>query len=284
MFFFAMPLFVACEEDEDKDDDEATEQKIDFEDFTYLLDLEDNTAEIVSYNGKEDTVVVPASVKYNSIRYSIEEIGSKAFEANSAIKVVVIEEGIEEIGVWAFAHCDSLKTVTLPNSLTELSASMFYKCKNLENVTIPSQITEIPAHTFAFCESMTQVDLPEMVDKVKANAFYGCKNVEKIFMRKGFSSKPLEIGSFAFAGCYKITEIWCYDSIPPKMPVSLAADKKTKVLTQFSVDSINIKNNNSLVVYVPDEHKTRHRKDSWGDPEVWTEYLKVARSRIKSIP
>jgi hypothetical protein len=72
---------------------------------------------------------------------------------------------------------------------------MFYKCKNLENVTIPSQITEIPAHTFAFCESMTQVDLPEMVDKVKANAFYGCKNVEKIFMRKGFSSKPLEINS-----------------------------------------------------------------------------------------
>ena len=73
-------------------------------------------------------VVIPSSVKYNGVTYSVTSIGE-----------------------WAVLDCTSLTSIVIPNSVTSIGEKAFYKCSGLTRIEIPNSVTSIGDYAFAYC-------------------------------------------------------------------------------------------------------------------------------------
>ena len=102
-------------------------------------------------------VVIPATVIYNDITYSVTSIGGSAFR-----------------------DCSGLTSVTIPNSVTSIGGSAFYNCYDLTGVTIPNSVTSIGFEAFRDCSGLTSVTIPESVTSIGGNAFYGCFGLKEV--------------------------------------------------------------------------------------------------------
>ncbi|XCF05160.1 leucine-rich repeat domain-containing protein [Tamlana crocina] len=105
------------------------------------------TVEVADYddvNGSP-TVVIPASVSYNSTNYSVTSIKFLAFQ-NSTITSVDIPDSVTIIGVGAFSG-STLNTVSIGDSVVTIEGSAFLNC-SLTNVTIPDSVTSIGNYAF----------------------------------------------------------------------------------------------------------------------------------------
>ena len=81
-------------------------------------------------------IVIPETITYDGIMYSVTSIGSHAFE-----------------------DCSGLTSITIPNSVTSIGEDAFYGCKSLTSVTIPNSVTSIGSHAFYGCSGLTKVTL-----------------------------------------------------------------------------------------------------------------------------
>lgn len=70
-----------------------------------ILSEEDKTVEVTSGYGYTGAVIIPASVTYNSITYSVTSIGESAFGACYGLTSIEIPEGVTSIGRRAFQDC-----------------------------------------------------------------------------------------------------------------------------------------------------------------------------------
>ena len=82
-------------------------------------------------------VVVPGTVEYDGITYTVKGVGNWAFEGCGDLRKVTISEGIDEIGAYAFCYCGNLERVILPSTLVYIddSNSVFEGCSKLEIIT-----------------------------------------------------------------------------------------------------------------------------------------------------
>ena len=121
----------------------------------YELDAETQTAEVTikntgfSYYGN---IIIPESVKYDGVIYSV-----------------------TSIGIGAFQLCPSLESVTIPESVTYIGGGAFYDSKSLESVIIGKSVTSIGEEAFYGCESLTDVycyaeDVPEILPNPYSSA------------------------------------------------------------------------------------------------------------------
>ena len=81
------------------------------EDFEY--EITDNGIVITGYKGTETDVIIGESYEVDGETYNVVEIAESAFEANEAIKSIVIPATVKEIGAYAFYDCTSLTNVTI---------------------------------------------------------------------------------------------------------------------------------------------------------------------------
>ncbi len=95
------------------------------------------------------SVVIPASVTYNDVTYSVTSIGGSAFSDCSSLTSVTIGNSVTSIGIYAFLGCSSLTSVTIPNSVTSIGEEAFYGCSGLTSITIPNSVTSIGSRAFA---------------------------------------------------------------------------------------------------------------------------------------
>lgn len=80
----------------------------DTNDFTFALNGSGDGYVVTGYSGSESTVTVPDW--YGSL--PVTEIGSSAFQGNTAVKTVSLPSTIERIGASAFKNCTGLSKVT----------------------------------------------------------------------------------------------------------------------------------------------------------------------------
>ena len=80
-------------------------------DFAFIL-LEDGTAEIRRYSGRDIFLEIPSKMK----GHPVSGIGDKAFEWRFWMKEVTVPDGVCRIGTGAFSGCYSLETIRLPES------------------------------------------------------------------------------------------------------------------------------------------------------------------------
>ena len=113
-------------------------------DYEYIV-LDNGTAEIVRYLGKEETVVIPETLDgltVTSIDYWTGE---------------PVEDGGNGMGslVGAFETNPYIKWVVIPETVTHIGENTFFLCENLETVVIPRSVTSIGDDAFLFCDKLT---------------------------------------------------------------------------------------------------------------------------------
>ncbi len=74
------------------------------------------------------SVVIPESVNYNNVTYSVTSIGPYAFYVCSGLTSITIPNSVTSIGKWAFSYCIGLTSVTIPNSVTGITEYAFSDC------------------------------------------------------------------------------------------------------------------------------------------------------------
>ena len=189
-------------------------ERVNIGDLYYNLDATNQTAEVVicsvSYSG---AIVIPSSVTYNSVTYSVTSIGNSAFKYCNRLTSVTIPNSVTSIGNYAFSDCSGLTSVNIPDGVKSIGDYAFYGCK-FRYQTIPNSVTSIGASAFYGCIRMEWIRIEgNGLTSIGAYAFYGCTRMESIrIVGNGLKS----IGNNAFYDCSNLKSVaiadlaaWC---------------------------------------------------------------------------
>ena len=207
-----------------------------------VVDASNSTVEVTydSNNSKYyGNVLIPESVTYLDITYSVTDIGWNAFNNCTELTSINIPKSIKKIYYYAFGHCSKLTSVIIPESVEVIYADAFSGCTVLSSVTfnalncnsfntidknfdvnellgvnpifdgcislttlkIGDGVTRIPDGIFAGCIGLTSVDIPETTISIGEAAFYGCTGLSSIDIPNSVTS----IGGYAFRGCSSLS-------------------------------------------------------------------------------
>ena len=162
--------------------------------INYNLNETDLTAEVGNHQGSslKDTLIIPASVEYESKTYSVTSIGSFAFQFCANLKSVTIPASVTSIGAQAFylGTTDTLR-VDYTGDLTDWCGIMFsywsfgdyHLYINNEKVTdlvIPEGVQNIRNYAFSYCSGLTSVTIPNSVTRIGSSAFSGCSGLTSV--------------------------------------------------------------------------------------------------------
>lgn len=116
----------------------------DFKDskFKYqVISAEKKTVALVGPVDKKSAkkVVIPATVTYKDITYSVVEIKDNAFKNCSKMTSVIIGKNVVKIGKQAFYNCKKLKTINMKKAkkITSFGKNAFKKIHKKAKITVP---------------------------------------------------------------------------------------------------------------------------------------------------
>ena len=162
-------------------------ERVQIGDLYYNLDATNQTAEVTSQNSSSPywsititTAIIPSSVTYNSMTYSVTSIGRSAFRNCTGLTSVTIPNSVTSIEINAFSNCSGLTSVTIPNSVTSIGNTAFSNCSGLTSVTIPNSVTSIGIYVFDNCTGLTSIEIPNSVTSIGGGAFYGCSGLTSL--------------------------------------------------------------------------------------------------------
>ena len=199
----------------------------------YALDAtgETPTATVLDNPNKySGDVVIPESVTFEEVSYSVTSIGEYAFEDCSGLTSITIPNSVTSIGEGAFYGCSGLTSVTIPNSVTSIGWEAFYGCSGLTSITIPNNVTAIASYTFYNCSDLTSITIPNSVTSIGEGTFSGCSGLTTITIPNSVTS----IGEWAFSGCSGLTSI--------TIPNNLTAIESSTFENCSSLTSVTIPN------------------------------------------
>ena len=162
-------------------------------------------------------IIIPMSITYNGITYSVTSISAEAFWQCNRLTGVTIPNSVRSIGRDAFNGCTGLTDVTIPNSVTSIDTDAFYGCTGLTKVYINnleawssisfsnsiSNPCTYAHHLFLNGEEITSLTLPNSITTIKDFAFSGCTGLTDVTIPNSVTS----IGSYAFQGCTGLTDV-----------------------------------------------------------------------------
>ena len=154
------------------------------------------TASVVSgteaYSGD---IVIPETVEYNGVTYSVTSIWGSAFRDCSGLTSVVIPNSVTSIGNYAFSGCSGLTSVVIPNSVTSIGNYAFHDCSGLTSVVIPNSVTSIGDFACQYCSGLTSVVISNSVTSIGYYAFHDCSGLDRIYL---LSEQPFTYNSNAY--------------------------------------------------------------------------------------
>ena len=179
-------------------------------DYHYTV-LEDGTAKIVKYSGKEENLFIADTLNGRCVT----AIGDGAFSYCTNLKSVIIPDSIREMDANPFDRCFTLTKIQLspdhpyyatidgvlyekatkklvcypcafkaqsfviPQGILAIGAAAFTCIFNLESITIPDSVTTIGIAAFLGC-GLSNVTIPDSVTTIEAAAFYSCSNLRSV--------------------------------------------------------------------------------------------------------
>lgn len=174
--------------------------KVQDNDFTLELNVEQNTYTVIGITNEEKTdFIVPDEYDGKLIT----AIGKEAFTGNENLKSIKLSKNIVSIGESAFAGCNALVSISLPESVTTLGGSAFNGCKGLLAAILSQSLESIPIRCFEGCTTLNKIDIPNSVTSIGDSAFRNCSGLKTVIIGNGIS----EIGKSAFERCSKLDDI-----------------------------------------------------------------------------
>lgn len=160
-------------------------------------------------------VVIPSTVTYSGVTYSVTMIGNSAYNYRSVfagcrgLTSVTIPNSVTLIYDYAFEGCTRLTSVTIPNSVTYIGSSAFdntpwynnqpdgvvyinnvlysYKGTMPEgtSIDIKEGTISIATNAFSSCSGLTSITIPNSVTSISGQAFSNCSGLSKIVVESG---------------------------------------------------------------------------------------------------
>lgn len=216
-------------------------------DYEYAV-LEDGTAEITAYSGKDENLIVPDTIDGKTVT----RIGGAAFDGHIGLISVKIPKSVTSIGSGVsdsgvgngiFGLCSKLESITVdeenetyssedgalynkdktellccpcakaqfafPESVVKIGGGAFVNCEGLTDIVVPDRVSEIGISTFAGCKNLESVQLPETIKEIPSGMFYNCGKLKKVNVPDGIT----RIGDYAFTACESLKDISIPDSV-----------------------------------------------------------------------
>ena len=140
-------------------------------------------------------VVIPTSVKYNGVTYSVISIGDEAFRGCLILTSIQILNSVTSIGNKAFYWCSSLISIVVDTGNTKYDSrnrcnAIIETASNTlitgcQNTIIPNSVTSIGSYAFYYCLSLTSIEIPNSVTSIGEGAFSGCTSLTSIVVDAG---------------------------------------------------------------------------------------------------
>ena len=187
-------------------------------------------------NKYKGDIVIPSTVTYKGIEYTVVGIGS-AFTNRPEVTSVTIPNTVTTLGEFSFQAC-GLTSIIIPNSVTVIGGAAFQECNNLESVTIGNGVDSIGTAAFRNCTSLKSISIPGNVTKLGNAAFKDCNNLTTITIGNGIKT----IGESAFNGCKRLTSV-----VIPNSVTSIGTDAFRECTSLSSVVMQNSDNSETSI-------------------------------------
>ena len=181
-------------------------------------------------------VVIPSTVTYESVTYTVTGIGDQAFVYGSQVTSIVIPNTVTSIGNHAFLHCSGLTAINIPNSVKSIGDGAFTNCMSLRAIIIPSEVRYIGEYAFTGCDALASIVvdkdnpvfdsredcnaiietssntlicgcsetvIPDGITSIAPHAFNGIQTLSAINIPDGIT----RIGNNAFMSCISLTRM-----------------------------------------------------------------------------
>ena len=143
---------------------------------------------VSSYSGE---IIIPQSVYYNGVTYTVTSIGCNAFYSCEGLTSVVVPNSVKTIAgeseyidiynpqYGAFSNCTDLISINIPNSITYIGSDAFKGCNGLKKITFNCKRI---GQWFANMNSVQEVIIGEEVTSIDDNAFFGCSGLTSVII------------------------------------------------------------------------------------------------------
>lgn len=203
-----------------------------------ITDAEAKTVEVAAKGGLlgySGEIVIPASVSYEEVEYSVTAIGNKAFTNSVGMTSIEIPGSVITIPNGLFGGCAQLVSVVvdennlvydsrencnaiietasntlvngckgtiIPNGITSIGERAFYT-SSVTSIVIPNSVTTIGINAFQNCRTMTSIELSDNLETIEEEAFNGCQKLQSIVIPNTVTT----IGKGAFNSCVAMTSV-----------------------------------------------------------------------------
>lgn len=155
------------------------------------------------YTKPTGNLVIPSTVNYGGIAYTVTVIDDFAFSFCDSIITVSIPNTVKRINVNAFKNCYNLVSVDFSQYLDVISHYAFYHCHNLSSITLPTTLDTIGRYAFSHCYEITSIVILDSVKYIGNQAFYNDSSLSFVIIGNGCRY----IGSGAFVCMANYTTI-----------------------------------------------------------------------------
>ncbi len=183
-------------------------------------------------------VVIPETVSYNGVEYTVTTIADGTFQGATRLTSISLPSTISYLGSSPFTNCPKLADISvneenpffasldgvlynkdftkiiacpakktggfiLPSTVLEVDNSAFWGCGELTSIELPASTNVIGFDAFRRCEKLSAFVVPDGVTEIKAGTFYDCRSMKKVVL----PSTVADIGYMAFFYCQSLDNI-----------------------------------------------------------------------------